>query len=157
MPIEANSKNSKAIRRVTKYDARMRRDGFVKKHVWVPGERLAEFESIVAGFRAERTGIRTSALRNLVARLRRHERRLRELGLSELSIFGSCARGEETETSDLDVLIGFEDDVRIGLLERVRVRRELAEISGRSVDMARADDLPTDILARVLDERIVVF
>jgi Nucleotidyltransferase domain len=37
-------------------------------------------------------------------------------GITRLGIFGSYIRGEQTETSDLDLLVEFDPDRRFGLL-----------------------------------------
>ena len=41
----------------------------------------------------------------IIAILRAHEAELRTAGVQSLSLFGSVARGEATEASDVDVLI----------------------------------------------------
>ena len=51
----------------------------------------------------------------------------------KLWVFGSCARGEEHPDSDVDFLVKFGEDS--SGLANVRVRRELAELLGRDVDV----------------------
>jgi hypothetical protein len=41
----------------------------------------------------------------IIARLRRDEAELRRLGVESLSLFGSVARGENTERSDVDLAV----------------------------------------------------
>ena len=50
-----------------------------------------------------------------------------------LGVFGSFARGEASEDSDVDLLIRFSS--RKGLLDLVRIEREMTESVGRSVDL----------------------
>jgi len=50
-----------------------------------------------------------------------------------LGIFGSYARGEESEKSDLDILIDF--DAKINLLELIGIEQELSELLGIKVDL----------------------
>ena len=50
-----------------------------------------------------------------------------------LGVFGSFARGDASEDSDVDLLIRF--STRKGLLDLVRIEREMAESLGRSVDL----------------------
>ncbi|MEM4611046.1 MAG: nucleotidyltransferase domain-containing protein, partial [Thermoproteota archaeon] len=43
--------------------------------------------------------------------LKEHKEELREkYGVKEIGIFGSYVRGENKESSDLDILVEFEDD-----------------------------------------------
>ena len=50
-------------------------------------------------------------------------------------LFGSYARGEEREDSDVDLLVKFDRSLPIGLLAYVRMHRELEETLGRKVDL----------------------
>ena len=56
-------------------------------------------------------------------------------------IFGSFARGEETEDSDVDVLVQFDRSFPIGLLAYMRMHRELEERLGRKVDLVEEGTL----------------
>lgn len=50
-----------------------------------------------------------------------------------VGIFGSYARGEENESSDLDILIDF--DMKVDLLELIGIEQELSELLGIKVDL----------------------
>ncbi len=50
-----------------------------------------------------------------------------------LGVFGSYARGEENEKSDLDILIDFE--MKVDLLELIGLEQELSELLGIKVDL----------------------
>lgn len=50
------------------------------------------------------------------------------------AVFGSFARGEATETSDVDLLVRFSKP--IGLFGFVGVQQELEEALGRKIDLA---------------------
>jgi predicted nucleotidyltransferase len=54
---------------------------------------------------------------HVIAKLRAHERQLKEAGIVRLSLFGSLARGESGPDSDVDLLAAFDDTRRISLLE----------------------------------------
>lgn len=84
--------------------------------------------------------------------LRAHMDELRALGVLEISIFGSVARGEAGPDSDVDVLV--EIGPGIGLFEYIGIRDRLAEILGRSVDMATPDGLKPRIKDRILAEAV---
>lgn len=65
-------------------------------------------------------------------------------------VFGSVARGEETDTSDVDLLV----DMAPGhsLLDQVRLRRELAELIGVDVDVVTTAGLLERDEGAILDE-----
>ncbi|MFD2200074.1 type VII toxin-antitoxin system MntA family adenylyltransferase antitoxin [Shivajiella indica] len=50
-----------------------------------------------------------------------------------IGVFGSYARGEENEKSDLDILIDFK--MKIDLLELIGLEQELSELIGVKVDL----------------------
>ena len=52
-----------------------------------------------------------------------------------LGVFGSAARGEMNDKSDVDLLVRFEDDVEIGLFGLVKIEQELENQIGRGVDL----------------------
>jgi predicted nucleotidyltransferase len=78
----------------------------------------------------------------------------REYGVSEIGFFGSYVRHEQTEASDLDVLVEFEEPV--GLFDLVRLENELAERLGVDVDLVTKDSLKPRIKARVTDDLVYV-
>ena len=58
---------------------------------------------------------------------------LRKHGAKKIEIFGSYARGEQKETSDLDVIVEFEK--RKSLLELVGIEQELEDNLGIKIDL----------------------
>lgn len=57
----------------------------------------------------------------------------RQNGIVRLGLFGSMARGEAAEESDIDLLVEFAG--RISLLKLVALERELSSALGRRVDL----------------------
>jgi len=55
--------------------------------------------------------------------------------VSELSLFGSVLRRDFRPDSDIDFLITFAPNARIGLFDLVHMENELKEIFGRKVDL----------------------
>lgn len=58
----------------------------------------------------------------------------RRYGISELLVFGSAARGEDTPDSDLDLLYELRPGARLGW-EIEQLSEDLAELFGRPVDL----------------------
>lgn len=146
-----------APRRAARYEDRMRRLGFVKKHVWVPVEKMPEFESLVENLRAEHSRIGTLDLKQIVARLRRFEPELRREGIRHLGLFGSVARGEARQESDVDVLVTFEPKAKIGLFKLSGLGRRIEEILKRPVDLVPEKSLKKHIRPSALKDKIEVF
>ena len=146
-----------APERAARYEDRMRRQGFVKKHVWVPADKAPEFETMVAELRARHSGVDAPNLKRIVARLRRHEKELRNAGIRRLGLFGSVARGEATAESDVDIMVTFEPKARIGLIEFTGLSRRMEEILKRPVDLVLEESLKDYIRPRAMKDRIEVF
>jgi predicted nucleotidyltransferase len=65
--------------------------------------------------------------------LRTQAGELRRRGVLHVSIFGSVARGEERQDSDVDILVELEPEV--GILAFSELRRDLSDILGLPVDL----------------------
>lgn len=72
---------------------------------------------------------------DIIATLRRHEKELRQAGIRRLSLFGSAARGEAGEESDIDIAVELDPEARVGLFQLTALERRLAEILGRAVEL----------------------
>jgi predicted nucleotidyltransferase len=55
--------------------------------------------------------------------------------IARLALFGSVLRDDFTGDSDVDVLVEFEPDARVGLIRFASIEHELAELLGRDVDL----------------------
>lgn len=71
-------------------------------------------------------------------------------GVSELGIFGSCARSEQTASSDVDLLVSFERPV--GFLTFLKLENHLASLLGVRVDLVSRKALKPAIGRRILNE-----
>jgi len=96
-----------------------------------------------------------SDLQDIEAKLKENKDLLRErFKVKEIGIFGSFVRGEQKETSDLDILVDFEG--RVGLFEIVRLERFLSETLGEKVDLVMKNSLKPRIGKRILREVVYV-
>ena len=93
---------------------------------------------------------------NALAVVRSHAHELRSvlgaLGAVDIRVFGSVARGDETATSDVDLLVDLEPDA--GLFALLRMQTAAEAILGRPVDVAPASGLKPDVAERVLRESV---
>lgn len=65
----------------------------------------------------------------------------RQNSIERLSVFGSTARNEATEQSDLDLLVSFSESKKLGLLEFIAIEDKFAEATHRKVDLVMESSL----------------
>lgn len=73
-------------------------------------------------------------------------------GATNVRVFGSVARGEDTESSDVDLLVDLDEDV--GLVSLAGLRRELRELLDAEVDVVPAEALKLALQQQVIAEAI---
>ena len=61
--------------------------------------------------------------------------------ITEFSLFGSVLREDFSPSSDVDVLVSFEENATWSLFDLVEVKAELGEIFGRDVDLVEKGSL----------------
>jgi len=77
-------------------------------------------------------------------------------GVKEIGIFGSYVSGEYKEKSDLDILVEFEEDAKIGLLKFVNLENYLSDLIGVKVDLVEKSALKPRIGKNILREVITL-
>ncbi|MHB9036104.1 MAG: nucleotidyltransferase family protein [Armatimonadota bacterium] len=78
-------------------------------------------------------------------------------GIRKLSVFGSVAKGLARPDSDVDVLIEFDPDVKIGLFALTKLEMELSDVLGRKVDLVTIGGLKTMIRDSIVSEAEVLY
>jgi predicted nucleotidyltransferase len=87
--------------------------------------------------------------------LRAHADELRErYGMSELAVFGSVARGEAREGSDVDIIAHVPENMSI--LGVVSAENCLSELLGCKVDLVPRSDIRRELRGRILGEAVGV-
>lgn len=76
--------------------------------------------------------------------------------MSELSVFGSVARGDAGPASDIDLLFVLDPDARLGFA-LFDLEAELVEIFGRPVDLLSRDSVHRLIRESVFAEAEVLY
>jgi|TARA_Y100000592_G_C5434960_1_gene300262 predicted nucleotidyltransferase len=69
-----------------------------------------------------------------------------------VGVFGSYARGEQNEKSDLDILIDFE--TKVDLLELIGLEQELSEMLGVRVDLVTRRSLNSSLKSYIESDLI---
>jgi uncharacterized protein len=87
-----------------------------------------------------------------------HRARIRQIALAHRvtnpRVFGSVARGEDTENSDLDILV--DPTQQTSLFDIGAIRVELLNLLGVSVDVVTPNALPEKFRSQVIFEAIAV-
>jgi uncharacterized protein len=80
---------------------------------------------------------------------------LKQQGATKVAVFGSYARGDEKQGSDVDVLVEFAG--RKSLLELVRMERELHETLGLRIDLLTEKSISPYLIDSVRQEMEVIY
>ncbi len=91
-------------------------------------------------------------LENALSKLSGERAALERFGVKSLSVFGSVARGDAGEHSDVDLLVEFEAPV--GFFELARLQRHLEQVLGAEVDLVTPGGLRASMRERILREAV---
>jgi len=97
------------------------------------------------------TGVRYAMLTadGILGALAEHRERIRSLGIRRIGVFGSFARGEEREESDIDILIEFEEGGR-SFDTYMDLKFFLEDLFGRRVDLVDRDAIKPALAPHIL-------
>lgn len=88
-------------------------------------------------------------------KLIRNKKKIKEkYKIKEIGIFGSYVRGEQKKNSDLDILVEFEKDTKIGLLRFLNIENHIGNLLGIKVDLVEKSVLKPRIGEYILKEVI---
>jgi predicted nucleotidyltransferase len=91
-----------------------------------------------------------------ISRLQQHEAELKRLGVEHLFMFGSTARGDAKEDSDVDLFLDHEKG-KLGLFELMDVKERTASILGHRADIMTRDSLHPRLRKRIEESAVLVF
>lgn len=83
-----------------------------------------------------------------------HQTELTRKAVKSLTVFGSVARGEAGKDSDIDMLVEFSQP--IGLVEFIRLKRYLEQLTSTRVDLVTVDALRAEMKETILSEAVQV-
>jgi predicted nucleotidyltransferase len=81
----------------------------------------------------------------------------RRYQVKELAVFGSAARGEMRPDSDIDLLVEFLPESRVGLLQHFAAEREFSTLLGRKVDLVSKRALRAVLREEVLSQARLIY
>ena len=94
--------------------------------------------------------------RTALEKITKVSRELTEFHVEALYLFGSVARDEAKVASDVDILVEFTPESRVGLSHFLKLKNFLEGILGCKVDLVTVDALHPMMRDSILEERIRV-
>jgi predicted nucleotidyltransferase len=91
-----------------------------------------------------------------ISRLKRHESDLKRLGVEHLYLFGSTARGEARDDSDVDLFFDYSKG-KFGLFQLMDVKDYAAAVLGRETDIMTRDSLHKALRQKIEASAVRVF
>lgn len=89
--------------------------------------------------------------------LRQHADAVKSMGATSLYLFGSTARNEATETSDLDLFIDYDGAKKFSLLDLVGIKQFLEEELEMDIDVTTRSSLHRSLKQEIESSAIRVF
>ena len=80
----------------------------------------------------------------------------RSFSVQAIELFGSYVRGEQTEKSDLDIIVTFYEPNEVDLFKFIELRLFLKDELDIDVDLIEKDTLKPRIKGRILEEAVLV-
>ncbi len=93
----------------------------------------------------------------IIDRLRAHQAELNARGVEHLAVFGSRARGDNRDDSDLDLLLDVERGSRFSLIDVVAIENRIAQELGFSVGAVMRRSLKRGFAERIANDVVEIF
>ena len=72
-------------------------------------------------------------------------------------IFGSYARSEENDNSDIDILVNFSADSKISLFTYAHMVNELQQLTGKNIDLVENGQLKRFAKTSASSDKILIY
>jgi uncharacterized protein len=91
-----------------------------------------------------------------IATLKAHEAELKQLGVDRLYLFGSTAREQAREDSDVDLFFDYQKG-KFGVFDLMDVKERTSRILGRKADIVTRDSLHRTLRQQIETTAVRVF
>ena len=91
-----------------------------------------------------------------IACLKQHEPELKQLGVERLFLFGSVARNEAREDSEVDLFFDYQKG-RLDLFDLMDIKERASTILGRRADIMTRDSIHRMLRLRIEQAAVPVF
>jgi uncharacterized protein len=92
----------------------------------------------------------------IISVIKEQKELVRRFSIQNIYIFGSAARDQATDSSDVDLLVEFAENARVSLFQFARLRRELSRVLNGKVDLVTPDALHEKLKEKILREAVHV-
>lgn len=72
-------------------------------------------------------------------------------------LFGSYARGEETENSDVDILVAFDKNAKVSLIGHASMMLDLEDMLNKKVDLVKEGTLLPFAVDSVNKDKLLIY
>lgn len=72
-------------------------------------------------------------------------------------LFGSYARGEENDNSDVDILVSFDENANVSLLRHAGMLCDLEDLLNRPVDLVNELSLYLEVREAINHDKILIY
>lgn len=93
----------------------------------------------------------------VIAKLKSNQADLQSLGLEHLSLFGSVARGEASDSSDIDLAVTLDERAGIDLFRFAALTEQLSRLLGVRVDLVAEPARSARMQAEIDRDRLRVY
>jgi hypothetical protein len=94
---------------------------------------------------------------SVIETLKAREQELRSLGVRHIALFGSLARGEAKDASDIDILVDLQPDAPVGVFEYVGLIQFIEDLFPVPVDVANRARLKPHVRPNAEREAVYAF
>ena len=82
---------------------------------------------------------------------------LQEQPISKAWVFGSFSRGDETPESDIDLMVAFLPDSKVGLFKFNQIKEDLEILTGRTIDLVTEKSLLPFAIESAMSDRKLIY
>lgn len=97
------------------------------------------------------------SLDRVIDLLRKHQPELRTMGVLHAGVYGSVARGEDTPTSDIDILVEADPRTADTILAYGGISEALQRWIGGDIDVKDKAWMKPEFLGRIMKDHVVAF
>jgi len=93
----------------------------------------------------------------IISRLKECEAELRAHGVLHAALFGSVARGEERDDSDIDIMVDLDPEIVKGMFKYAGVRNLIADMFEVPVDVVDRESMKSNVRPKAAADAIYAF